>query len=182
MARYVLIGAIARPHGLKGDVQVVPFHADSPLWSVGTELALLPRRAAAVTDDTAEAPDVEMLRIKRLSAGPKGRLIVWFDGIGDRNQAEQQKGGWLAVDQEALGELDDGEFWYHEIAGWPVVSTTDQALGTVVRVVDGPCDLLEIRPVRGGETYFIPLVPEFVVDVDRGRSRVIVDPIEGLVP
>ncbi|MDP6945948.1 MAG: PRC-barrel domain-containing protein, partial [Myxococcota bacterium] len=69
-----------------------------------------------------------------------------------------------------------------EVAGWPVVSTDGEALGTVVRIVDGPTDLLEVRPVLGGETYFVPMVSEFVVDVDRQGSRVVIETIEGLVP
>ena len=182
MARYVLIGAIARPHGVKGDVQVVPFHADSPLWRVGNELAVLPKAVADRSVDTVEASAPNTLCIKRISSGPKGRLILWFDGIPDRSTAERQKGAWLAVAADDLGELAHDEFWYHEIAGWDVRSTTDEALGRVVRVIDGPTDLLEVRPVHGGDTYFIPMVGEFVVDIDRGNSRVVVDPIEGLIP
>jgi len=182
MARYVLIGAIARPHGVKGDVQLVPFHGDSPLWTVGTELAVLPAGAARRDADTVEAEHSDTLRIKRLAAGPKGRLIAWMDGIANREQAEARKGSWLAIPADALEALGDGEFWYHEVAGWSVVSVDDVALGSVVRIVDGPTDLLEVRPPLGGETYFIPLVAKFVVDVDRERARVVIDPIEGLIP
>ena len=182
MARYVLIGAIARPHGVKGDVQLVPFHGDSPLWAVGTELAVLPAGAAERTADTVEADHVDMMRIKRLSAGPKGRFIAWMDGIADRAGAEARKGAWLAIALDALGDLAEGEFWYHEVAGWSVVSVDDEVLGSVVRIVDGPTELLEVRPVLGGETYFIPMVAAFVVDMDRERTRVVIEPIEGLIP
>ena len=182
MARYVLIGAIARPHGVKGDVQVVPFHADSPLWRVGHELAVLPKHMASRDVDTVETDTPSTLRIKRISAGPKGRLIVWFDGIPDRTTAERQKGAWLAAAAEDLGDLADDEFWFHEIAGWDVCSTTSEPLGSVVRVIDGATDLLEVRPPLGGETYFIPMVGAFIVDIDRENSRVVVDPIEGLIP
>jgi len=182
MARYVLIGAIARPHGIKGDVQVVPFPPASPLWSVGVELALIPARAAERSDDTVDVEQVKVVTIKRLSSGPKGRLITWMDGISTRTEAEHQKGAWLAVAEDALGELEEGEFWYHEVIGWPVVSTADAPLGTVVRIQDGPTDLLEVRPVLGGETYYIPMVDEFLIEVDREGARIVVAPIEGLVP
>ena len=182
MARYVLIGAIARPHGVKGDVQVVPFHADSPLWRVGNDIAVLPKRVANRAVDTVEADAPDTLCIKRISTGPKGRLIVWFDGIRDRVTAERQKGSWLAAAVDDLGELADDEFWYHEIAGWDVCSTTSEPLGRVVRVIDGATDLLEVRPMHGGDTYFIPMVGAFIVDIDRSNTRVVVDPIEGLIP
>jgi 16S rRNA processing protein RimM len=182
MTRYVLIGAIARPHGIKGDVQIVPFHVDSPLWCVGTELALLPRRCAERTDDTVKLDRVETVRLKRLNPGAKGRLIAWIDGIANRAEAERHKGAWLAVAEDALGELGEGEFWHHEITGWQVVSDDEEALGTAIRIVSGPSDLLEIRPVRGGETYFVPMRAEFVLEVDRQRARIVIAPIEGLIP
>ena len=84
--------------------------------------------------------------------------------------------------EDALGDLDEGEFWYHEIVGWQVVSDDEDTLGTAVRIVSGPSDLLEVRPVRGGETYFVPMHDEFVLEVDRQRARIVIAPIEGLVP
>jgi 16S rRNA processing protein RimM len=182
LTRYVLIGAIARPHGVKGDVQVVPFHAESPLWRVGSEIAVLARHMVDRAADTVEADNPPTIRIKRIGSGPKGRFIVWFDGISDRFTAERQKGAWLAAAADDLGELAEDEFWYHEIAGWDVCSTTSEPLGRVVRIIDGATDLLEVRPIHGGETYFIPMVGAFIVDIDRGASRVVVDPIEGLIP
>ena len=178
----MLIGAIARPHGIKGDVQVVPFHAESPLWRPGTSLALAAKHKANQSTDTILLESPETLTIKRVSAGPKGRFIVWFDGLRGRSDAERHKGAWLAVAASALGELEEDEFWYHEVAGWSVTSTDGQALGQVVRIIDGPTDLLEVRPPLGGETYYIPMVSEFIVDVNRDDTCILVELIEGLVP
>ena len=125
---------------------------------------------------------LETLTVKRVSPGPKGRLVIWFDGISNRSEADAHKGAWLAIAADALGDLADDEFWYHEVAGWRVCTRDNELLGKVVRIVDGATELLEVRPPKGGETYFIPMVDAFIVDFDREEGRVIVDPIEGLIP
>lgn len=178
----MLIGAIARPHGVKGDVQVVPFNLESPHWRPGTPFCVLPKHKANGKTDVVESGPLESLTIKRVSAGAKGRLVVWFDGLSHRDAAEAYKGAWLALSEDALGELAEDEFWYHEIAGWQVCTLAHELIGEVVRIVDGATDLLEIRPKRGGETFFIPMVDEFVIEVDRENAKIVIDPIEGLIP
>ncbi len=181
-ARWVLIGAIARPHGVRGDVQIVPFNPESPLWTTGAAMALLPATAARRDDDVVAYASPEMTVLKRIRSGPKGRLIGWFDRIPDREAAEHHKGSWIGVAIDALGELAADEFWYHEVAGWTACTPTDETLGTVVRIIDGPTELLEIRPLSGGETYFVPLVSHFVVAIDRDGQRFVLDLVEGLAP
>ena len=178
----MLIGAIARPHGIKGDVQVVPFNTLSPLWEAGTTLAVTPKESASPNIDVVDLKTPSTLTVKRVSAGPKGRLIVWFDGIAGRSEAEAYKGAWLAVPSEALGELEEGEFWYYEVSGWAVVSSEGEDLGKVVRIIDGATDLLEVRPPQGGDTYYIPMVEAFILEVNRDQGRITVDVVEGLLP
>ena len=79
-----------------------------------------------------------------------------------------------------LEEPADGEFWFHEVPGWKVEDSDGHALGHVVQALDGAQDLLEVRPPGGGETFFIPVVEAFIVEVDRPNKRFIVEVPEGL--
>ena len=70
-------------------------------------------------------------------------------------------------------ELDDGEFWVHELIGSPVVDTAGNALGRVVGVEANPAhDLLVLDT-----DALVPMV--FVVEHRDGV--VVVDPPDGLL-
>lgn len=184
--KLVLLGAVARAHGVAGEVQVHPFHAESPLWRPGTALHAISREALGVR--ASEAPDVvevgeaRRLVVRGVRPGANERLLVAFDGIGTREAADRLHGAVLGVAPEALGSPGDGEFWYWEVAGFRVVTTGGVEVGTVVRAVPASSDLLEVRPAAGGETFYVPVVPEIVLDLDREGRRVVVDPPEGLLP
>ena len=76
----------------------------------------------------------------------------------------------------------EDEVFFYEVPGWQVVTLDGEAVGTVVRAVEGATDLLEIRPASGGPTFFVPFVDQIVREVDRDGGRVVIDALEGLLP
>ena len=64
-----------------------------------------------------------------------------------------------------------------------VVHVDGRALGTVADTYELPQGLmLDVRPVNGGPTYFIPWREEVLVNVDETARMITVDPPEGLLP
>jgi len=58
-----------------------------------------------------------------------------------------------------------------------------RALGTVADTYDLPQGLmLDVRPVNGGPTYFIPWRDEVLLNVDETTRVITVHPPEGLLP
>ena len=99
----------------------------------------------------------------------QGRYIVAFDGILDRNQAEQLRGEILRAEPLDAGD----ELWIHELIGSAVVDTAGRPLGTVQSVEANPAS--DLLVLDGGG--LVPL--RFVVD--RQAGKVTVDPPEGLL-
>ena len=58
-----------------------------------------------------------------------------FEGYGNVNEVEQFKGSLLKVPEDQLGELAEGEYYYHEIIGCNVVTEEGEALGTIKEVL-----------------------------------------------
>jgi 16S rRNA processing protein RimM len=147
------VGRIARAHGLRGDVIVVPitnrpgrFVAGSHLWLGERELTIAASRPYQ-----------------------RGHLVR-FEGVDDRTAAETLRGGTLTA--ETPGAAPPGEVWVHEVVGAEVVDRDERVVGTVVAVQANPAhDLLELD-----NGALVPMV--FVVDV--GDGRVTIDPPEGL--
>ncbi len=148
----VLLGRIVAAHGIRGDVVVKTFTGDP--GDIGSYDAL--------TDSSGGRP--LQMSVRRLT--PKG-LIAHVSGVDDRNGAEALKGAELWVERQALGELEDGEFFYVDLVGLRAQDLAGSVFGEVVRVENyGAGDLLEIRLTESGKSELVPFKEAFVPDVD----------------
>ncbi len=118
---------------------------------------------------------------------PHGKgYVAQIVGIEDRNQAELLCPVDIAVDKSLLAELDDGEFYWHQLEGLRVISEYDGQeidFGIVKRILPtGANDVLVVvgdaQSVDQAERL-VPYVPnQFVKDIDlaEGVIRVEWDP------
>lgn len=185
VVKLIVLGAITRAHGLKGELEVLPFHRDSPRWSPGSEVWLVLAGDPSNRDreaDFIESENVEPDAIVHCRPGGKGRLVVTLARCRNRHTADSLRGSVIGVPPEALEDLDGDEFWFHEVSGWSVVTEDSEPVGTVVRAIDLTTQLFEVRPVSGGETFYIPIIKDVVLDIDREAGRVTIHLLEGLLP
>jgi 16S rRNA processing protein RimM len=164
----LVVGQILRPHGIRGEV-VVDVRTDEPeqRFAVGSVL---------VTDPPAAPLTVAAARPHQ------GRLIVAFEGVPDRNVAEELRGTLLQVDSADLPpSTDPDEFSDHQLVGLVAVTPDGERLGTVERIDHAPAaDLLVLRRVDGGSAL-VPFVKAMVPEVDLAGGRVVLTPPEGLL-
>ena len=164
----LVIGRIARAHGIGGEVSV-EVRTDAPdlRFADGARLETDPARLGPLT-------------VTR-SRWHSGRLLVCFEGIADRTAAEALRGTLLMADSETSPASEDAdEFWDHEIVGLAAVSSSGEALGVIEDVLHPPGpDLLVVRRPDGTEAL-VPFVREIVPVVDHAAGQVVVDPPEGL--
>jgi 16S rRNA processing protein RimM len=106
-------------------------------------------------------------------------LLVKFVGIDTREAAEGLRGA-LYVTPDALRELDESEFWEHDLLGCAVATVEGVEIGEVTGLIPGPAqDLLEVRTPSGPR--YVPAVKELIVEVDLTARRVVVDAPPGLL-
>jgi len=182
--KLLLIGVIGKAHGLDGGCFVRPFNADSPLWTEGTQLTLVPAdRVGSGQPDVIDVDGGRTLTIEALGLGVKDRLMALFREVPDRDAIERLRGAYVAVPLDAVAPaVDEDEFYFHEVKGWSVVDPAGASLGTVVQVVETYAELLEVRPEGGRGTVYVPIVASIVTAIDRAARRIVVDPPEGLFP
>ncbi|WP_420136223.1 ribosome maturation factor RimM [Sphingomonas sp.] len=144
----VTLAVVTGAHGVTGEVRVKLF-----------------------TDDLARYRSFNggSLTLKSLRSG-----IARFAEVPDRNAAERLRGTELTVPRSALPPLDDGEYYHADLLGLACVSTTGEALGTVVAIDDfGAGDVIEIeRP--DAKRFMIPMNKHAVPEWD--DARLVVDP------
>ncbi|WP_033343863.1 ribosome maturation factor RimM [Catenuloplanes japonicus] len=185
----LIIGHIARAHGVHGEVAVhvrtdEPEARFVPGAVLTTEISSKVRTAPA--DAVAPAGTVRFVIPKTLvieTIRPhQDKLLITFEGILGRDVAEALQGVLLCVDSDTVAPLDDpDEFHDHELRGLTVVDTTGTKVGEVLRIDHAAAsDLLVLKRAQGG-TALVPFVRQIVTEVDVKGGRVVIDPPEGLL-
>ncbi len=112
-------------------------------------------------------------------------LAVHVLGIDDRNAAEELGKGNILMPVESLPQLNEEEYYWHQLEGLQVVLEQDvkQVLGVVDHLIaTGANDVLAVVPCDGsrdGKKRLIPYLPGTVVkrvDVVVGQIEVDWDP------
>ncbi len=141
----VVVGRIARPHGLRGDV-LIASETDFPEVRFAEGAHLHARQGEAVV----------VLEIER-SRVHAGKPLLCFRGL-ERIEDIEALGRELRVPESALVPLPEGEFYWYQYVGAPVETESGEAVGTVMRVEPtGSSGMLVVQ--RGQEEVQIPLTP-----------------------
>src|SRR4051794_11579288 len=107
--------------------------------------------------------------------GPGWRLQ--FAEVPNRSAAEELVGAYLEIEVAPGASLPRGSYFWHEVIGTPVTSTTGEALGTVqdvyrsggaevYTVAGGPYGEFDVPGVRDFVRIFAPRRGEIVVDTE----------------
>lgn len=164
---FVRVGRVAKPHGIKGELKVLP-HGEPEDF----------RHFPEVLIGDESAPVGRRYKVERQRPQAKDVLVV-LAGVADRNAAELLLGREVWVDEQYLPALADDEFYWHELIGLRVVVEGGRVLGQVTAMLaTGGHDLLVVR--GGGREYLIPARREFMLDTDRQAGTITVADIPGL--
>ncbi len=119
------VGRLTRPHGVRGEVNVVLTSNRHERVAPG----------AVLTTPSGLALEVQASRPH------KNGFIVRFAGVNDRESAEKLRN--TVVSAEPIDDPD--ELWVHDLIGADVVDQDGVTRGRVVRLLENPAsDLLEL--------------------------------------
>jgi 16S rRNA processing protein RimM len=186
-ATEVVVGRIGKPHGVKGELSV-ELRTDEPEGrfadgtSLGTESPGTAAPGVAAQPNRPTMPTKPSKLTVRSTRWHQSRLLVTFEGIGDRNHAEVLRGLLLlaSVDDSEAPE-DPEEFYDHQLVGLRVVTVAREPVGELVEILHGPAqDLLSVRAADGRE-ILIPFVAQLVPTVDVPNRLVVVEDLPGLL-
>jgi 16S rRNA processing protein RimM len=160
----VVVGRVARAHGVHGEVAVLVLTEVAERFEPGGVVHLEDGRSLRVAD-----------------ARPhRGRLLVRFDGVSDRDAAERLVGRDLVVPEAESPPLPEGSYWDHQLVGSEVVTDAGRSLGRVTDVIHTAAnDVWSAIDDEGGETL-VPAIADVVASVDVEVKRVVVREVPGL--
>ncbi|MHA6793257.1 ribosome maturation factor RimM [Pseudonocardia bannensis] len=167
----LLVGIVARPHGLRGEL-VVEVRTDSPEERFAPGSVLTARRAG-VPDGSVTVES---------SRPHSGRLLVRFVEAPDRTAAEELRGTRLLIAAAGLPPPDDpDEFHVHQLEGLRAELENGSVVGTVREVIHGPGGELLVLARPELPDALVPFVQAIVPAVDLEGGRVVLTPPEGLL-
>ena len=152
-----MVGLVRGIHGLKGAVRVEVLTDNPARFDAGETVY-------------PEGSDDPLTISSSHRDGPG--LLVRFEEITNRETAAELRDAYLVALPEPLAAQT---FYWHDIIGCPVVTTTGEELGTVKDVFRvGESEVYEVRGPRG--EILIPAVADIVRELNPAERRIVVDP------
>lgn len=107
----------------------------------------------------------------------KGEWLAEVNGIADRNQAELLRGIELYIDRDQLPETEGDEIYLEDLVGCDAINAEGHKIGDIISVDNfGASDLIEIKPIDGTKTFYLPIAEPYVQDIDIDQKIVVVEP------
>jgi 16S rRNA processing protein rimM len=166
---YFNVGKIVNTQGLQGEMRVLSVtDFAEERFKKGNILALFDKKDQFVMD-------VEIASHRKV----KNFDIIKFKGMYHINDIEKFRDFTLKVREEDLTDLEDGEFYYHEIIGLEVYEN-DILLGRIKEILQPGANDIWVVKRKGKRDLLLPYIPPVVLGIDIGQGRVDVEIPEGL--
>ncbi len=167
--RLVVIGEIARPHGLRGEIRVTPLTDRPERFETVTECVLWDK-----AHDTREPRRITGVR--RQGAA----VLLSLAGCETVEAAGALIGCLVALPEAEAMPLPPGHFYPWQLEGCRVLTEDGREVGRVLRIEQSPAQDLWVV-IDGARERLIPAVAEIVLEVDLTGGRVVIRPPDGLL-
>ena len=168
--KWMTIGVIVAPQGLKGDVRIKP-SSDFP------ERFTQPGKRWI---QKANELPIEVKLVKGTLIPGKSIYKISIEGVSNRSAAENLIGWNLVIPTDSRPNLKNDEFHYFDLVGLEARKGAEKTLiGYVTDLIKGGNDLLEIELVEG-KKVLVPFVKEIVPEIKIKEKWLLIDPPPGL--
>lgn len=163
------LGYISKAHGLKGEVKAQFDVYDMEEYK-GRKSFYLAKK---------DEP-LNKMRLKRMQHVGKGQLILKFEGVNFRDEAEALQGSTIFFPESDLPALEDGQFYYFQIIGYEVEDKNHGRLGKVKDIMETSGQDILIMNHKEKE-ILIPMTEGFLLGADHEEKLVKTAMPEGLL-
>lgn len=165
--RFLVIGRILKPHGVRGEVRV-EIHTDLPERFTWLETVY-------VGEKRPRPVGVEGVRFH------KSWALLKLEGYDNREIAATLRSELLQVPEDQAIPLEEGQYFLFQLIGLEVYSDEGEFLGQIGEVLETKANNVFIVHGPRGEVL-IPDIDEIVLDIDLKAGRMLIHPLEGLLP
>lgn len=169
--RFLIIGRIRKPHGVKGALKVA-IHSDDPDRFKTLDRVFI---SANPEDHQPQEHRVVDVRVQHADA------VIRFEGIETPEDARSYNSRWLFIALEDVTPLADGEMFTWQLIGLEVETVKGRVIGKVASLLEtGANDVLVVNGDKG--EILLPDIPDVVQEINLHSGKIIVTPLPGLLP
>jgi 16S rRNA processing protein RimM len=170
--RFLLLGEILRPHGIRGELRMRVL-TDYP--------ERIPELEQVYVGDSPDSPRPHTYAVQHLRMH-QGYGLLKLKGIDSRDQADLLRQMLVMVALEDAVPLEDGEFYLYQLIGMHVRTLENITLGTIVDVLETAAnDVYVVDSPSHGEVL-IPVTEETILQTNIEQGFVLVRLPDGLLP
>jgi 16S rRNA processing protein RimM len=165
--RYLLIGKIIKPHGIRGALKIYSYSEQPENMLRYKELVIVDKNGQRTNS----------LGVKKCCIQGK-TAIVTLASIDNRNKAEELQGNGVLLDKKDLPKTRNDEFYWFQLHGLSVETKSGKQLGKVIRIFsNGAQDIMIIG--NHHQEYMVPILKEIIVAQD--QEKITIAPPPGLL-
>ncbi|AFI28285.1 16S rRNA processing protein RimM [Bacillus sp. A053] len=169
--RWFNVGKIVNTHGIKGEVRVIS-------KTDFAEERYKPGNTLYLFMDGRNEPVEVTVNTHRLH---KQFHLLQFKERQSLNEVEELKNAIIKVPEEDLGELNEGEFYFHEIIGCEVFTEEGELIGKVKEILTPGANDVWVIERKGKKDALIPYIESVVKHIDVSEKKIEIDLMEGLI-
>lgn len=158
MKKFLTIGEITKPHGLKGEVKVFPLTDDINRFKKLKRVFI-------------EGKEVKVLYVTVGS----DRAIMKFEGCESIDDAERYRKKTIEVPREEAVKLEEDAYFIEDLKDCIVFDSEGKELGPVDDVIQTGAN--DVYWIRKPKELLIPAIRDVVLDVNIEEERIIIKPV-----
>lgn len=163
MQDYIIIGKIIGAHGIRGEVKVYPLTDDAHRF-------IKLKECFFCREDLSDLKPVSV-KTSRLD---RGNVLIHFNGVDDRDRAQEIHGTFIAVSRENAVPLKKDSYYIADLIGLNVIDDEKGDLGKVCDCYEtGANYILEIKRQGKKKNLLLPFLKIYcyVVNPEEGYIK-----------
>ncbi len=158
MNNQIVIGKIVAPHGVRGDIRILPL-TEKPEQFLELDYLLL--------------ADGRRLTLKH-ARFHKRMVLATVAEINSMNEAELLRGQEVLINAEDLPELEEGQFYVADLIGLPVYDEQGAQIGTFKDALTTGSNDVYVIAVPGAKDILLPALKIYVKEINPAEKRIVV--------
>jgi 16S rRNA processing protein RimM len=176
--KFISVGKITKPIGLKGYVKVLSLTDFSDRFESLKSFKLFNEKENLVLKN--KFSNSEDFYIKDVIYD-KDSVKILFDDFNDIDSVRNLIGCFLILEESKRKKLEKGRYYYDELIDLDV-KFNGEKIGSVVTIENyGGQDLFNIKMIETNKNVLIPFVDEFVKIIDIENKFIEIEVIDGML-
>ena len=162
-----LIGIIVKPQGIKGEVKVKPVSPDPDRFYDLEKVNIGLKKIQTYS--------IENIRISN------SFVFLKLAQIDSRNDAELLRGKEILISEDQLIDLDEGEYFVHDLIGCQIISEDGLIIGEISDIIQNSSNDIYLVKNQKGHEYLIPAIADVIQKVDIQAKQITIHVLDGLL-